>query len=65
MLRLVADAERDLLASAGYRTELARWAGGQRDRDGIPDSALGPRSLEGLAPARDFIPARHLSLIHI
>ena len=59
VLRLVADAERDLLASAGYRTELARWAGGQRDRDGIPDSALGPRSLEGLAPARDFIPARH------
>ena len=26
----------------GHRAELARWAGGGRDRDGIPDSALGP-----------------------
>jgi hypothetical protein len=43
LLRLVADAERDLLAEPGYRAELAQWAGGQRDRDGIPDSALGPR----------------------
>jgi nitroreductase len=56
VLRLVADAERDLLADPGYRAELARWAGGQRDRDGIPDSALGPSSLEGPAPVRDFTP---------
>jgi nitroreductase len=58
VLGLVADAERDLLADPGYRAELARWAGGQHDRDGIPDSALGPRSLEGLAPVRDFTPGR-------
>jgi nitroreductase len=58
VLRLVADAERDLLADPGYRAELARWADGQRDRDGIPDSALGPSSLEGPAPVRDFIPER-------
>jgi nitroreductase len=56
VLRLVADAERDLLADPGYRAELARWAGGRRDRDGIPDSALGARPLEGLAPVRDFTP---------
>jgi nitroreductase len=56
VLRLAADAERDLLADPAYRAELARWVGGQRDRDGIPDTALGPRSMEGLAPARDFTP---------
>jgi nitroreductase len=54
VLCLAADAERDLLADPGYRAELARWAGGERDRDGIPDSALGPASMQGLAPVRDF-----------
>ena len=44
VLRLAAEAERDLLADPAYRAELARWAGGYRDRDGIPGSALGPRS---------------------
>jgi nitroreductase len=58
LLRLAADAERNLLADPGYRAELARWAGGDRDRDGIPDSALGPSPLEGLAPVRDFTPRR-------
>ena len=57
--RLAADAERDMLADPGYRAELARWVGGQRDRDGIPDSALGPRSPEGGDPVRDFTPERH------
>jgi hypothetical protein len=56
--RLAADAERDMLADPGYRAELARWVGGQRDRDGIPDSALGPRSPEGGAPVRDFTPGQ-------
>jgi nitroreductase len=56
VLRLAADAERDLLADPAYRAELARWAGGERDRDGIPDRALGPRSAEGRTPARDFSP---------
>jgi hypothetical protein len=42
LLRLAREAERDLLAQPGYRAELARWAGGDRDRDGIPDTALAP-----------------------
>ena len=54
LLHLVADAERDLLAEPGYRSELARWVGGQRDRDGIPDSALGPRDPGRATPVRDF-----------
>ncbi len=56
LLHLAADAERDLLADPRYLAELARWTGGQRDREGIPDSALGPRSPEGPAPVRDFTP---------
>jgi nitroreductase len=58
LLSLAADAERDLLADPGYRAELARWTGSEHDRDGIPDRALGPRSMEGLAPSRDFTPGR-------
>jgi nitroreductase len=57
--RLAADAERDLLADPAYRAELTRWVGGQRDRDGIPDRALGPTSPEGSAPVRDFTPEQH------
>jgi nitroreductase len=56
LLHLAADAERDLLADPRYLAELARWTGGQRDSEGIPDSALGPRSPEGPAPVRDFTP---------
>src|SRR5712692_7561356 len=52
LLHLAADAERDLLTDLRYLAELARWTGGQRDREGIPDSALGPRSPEGAAPVR-------------
>jgi nitroreductase len=59
VLRLAADAEQDLLADPAYRAELARWTGGQRDADGIPDRALGPRSAEGSTPVRDFTPERH------
>lgn len=58
LLHLVADAEQELLADPGYRAELARWAGGQRDREGIPDTALGPRSPAGGTPVRDFTPGR-------
>ena len=58
MLHLAADAESSQLADPAYRAELARWAGGQRGRDGIPDSALGPRAATGLTPVRDFTPAR-------
>jgi nitroreductase len=58
VLGLAAESERDLLADPAYRAELARWAGGQRDRDGIPGSALGPRSPSGRNPVRDFNPER-------
>jgi nitroreductase len=54
LLRLAADAERDLLADSGYRAELAQWAGGERDREGIPGSAIGPRDPSGHTPVRDF-----------
>jgi len=56
VLQLVADAERAQLADPAYRAELARWAGGQRDRDGIPDTALGPRSPDSPTPVRHFTP---------
>jgi nitroreductase len=58
VLHLAADAECGQLADPAYRAELARWVGGQRDRDGIPDSALGPRAAAGLTPVRDLTPAR-------
>jgi nitroreductase len=64
LLYLISDAERDLLADPGYRAELARWVGGNRDRDGIPSSALGPRDPIGRTPVRDFSPDRHQSLGH-
>ena len=58
VLYLARDAERGWLADPAYRAELARWAGGPRDRDGIPDSALGPRSPDRPAPVREFAPGR-------
>ncbi|HEY5986153.1 MAG TPA: nitroreductase family protein, partial [Streptosporangiaceae bacterium] len=58
VLHLAADAECDQLANPAYRAELARWAGGQRDRDGIPGTALGPRALGRRAPVRHFTPGR-------
>jgi nitroreductase len=59
LLYLVSDAERDLVADPGYRAELTRWVGGNRDRDGIPSSALGPRDPAGRTPVRDFTSNRH------
>jgi nitroreductase len=58
VLRLVRDAERELLVDPAYRAELARWVGGARDRDGIPDSGLGPRAYDANAPVRDFTAGR-------
>jgi len=58
VLGLVRGSERDQLADPEYRAELARWAGGARDQDGIPDSALGPRAFDGPTPVRDFTPGR-------
>jgi nitroreductase len=62
LLHLASEAERDLLADPAYRAELDRWVGGSRDRDGIPDSALGPRDPMSGTPTRDFTPARHEAL---
>ena len=61
VLYLIRDAERAWLADPAYRAELARWVGGPRDRDGIPDSALGPRSPDRPAPVREFTPGRPAS----
>jgi len=54
LLHLAVAAERDLLADPAYRAELAQWAGGERDREGIPASAIGPRDPGGRTPVRDF-----------
>jgi nitroreductase len=54
LLRVIANTECDLLADPAYRAELARWAGGERDRDGIPGSSLGSRDPGGRTPVRDF-----------
>ena len=59
LLELASGAERDLLADPAYRAELARWVGGNRDTDGIPDSALGPRDPMSGTPTREFTPGRH------
>jgi len=58
ILSLAADAECAQIADPAYRAELARWAGGQRDREGIPASALGPRAPDRTTPVRDFTPER-------
>ena len=57
LLGLARDAERALLSDPAYRSELARWAGGARDREGIPDDVVAPHDPRGTAPVRDFTPA--------
>ena len=57
LLGLARDAEGALLSDPAYRDELARWAGGARDREGIPDEVLAPHDPRGNAPVRDFTPA--------
>lgn len=54
VLSLTAAADRLQRDQPGYRSELAKWTGGQRDRDGIPASAFGPRVADGSLPLRDF-----------
>jgi nitroreductase len=62
LLYLISDAERDLLADPGYRAELGQWVSENRDRDGIPGNALGPRDPIGRTPVRDFTPDGHQPL---
>ncbi len=54
VLNLTAAADRVQREHPGYRSELAKWTGGRRETDGIPDSALGPRVADGSLPLRDF-----------
>jgi nitroreductase len=58
LLALAQDAERDQLADPAYRAELARWAGGERDLEGVPDVVAGPCDPVRAAPVRDFTPTR-------
>ena len=58
VLELAQEAEREMSADPAYRAELADWAGGVRDTDGIPGAALGPRSPDSPTPVRDFTPGR-------
>ena len=62
LLHLASEAERDQFADPAYRAELSHWVGGSRHRDGVPDSALGPRDPMGETPTRDFTPAQHEAL---
>jgi nitroreductase len=57
LLGVARDAERTLLGDPAYRRELDRWAGGARDREGIPDGVMAPHDPRGTAPVRDFTPA--------
>jgi nitroreductase len=57
LLGLAREAERVLLADPAYRSELASWAGGARDREGIPDEVMPPHDPRGTAPVRDFTSA--------
>jgi nitroreductase len=54
VLDLTAHADRFLREQPGYRAEIAQWVGGKRERDGVPDSATGPRVADGSLPLRDF-----------
>ena len=58
VLHLLSDAERAQHTDPPYLEELARWAGGDRDRDGIPESAPGPRTPDRPTPVRNFTPGR-------
>jgi nitroreductase len=58
LLHLAQEAEQELLADSAYRVELARWTGGARDDQGIPEEAFGPRDPSGATPVRDFTAAR-------
>jgi nitroreductase len=54
LLRLAAEAERELFGDPAYRAELANWVGMERETDGIPVSMTGSRSPEGRDRVRDF-----------
>jgi len=53
VLRIAADAERELAEDFDHRVELARWVGTDGD-DGMPAAALGSRPDRDPAPVRDL-----------
>jgi nitroreductase len=53
VLRVVADAERELAEDFDHRVEMARWIGTEGE-DGVPAAALGSRPDPGPAPVRDL-----------
>jgi nitroreductase len=63
VLDLTAKADREMREQPEYRAELATWVGGERDDDGIPDSAAGPRVADGALPLRDFALGRPPGLV--
>jgi len=58
VLELAQQAERKMTADPAYRAELADWTGGVRGTDGVPGTALGPRSPDSPTPVRDFTAGR-------
>lgn len=54
LLSLGADANMFDNTDMARRTERGRWVGGDRDREGVPTSALGPRPKRRSAPVRDL-----------
>ena len=54
VLSLSADANMFDNTDAARRAERHRWVGGDRDREGVPTSALGPRPDRRSAPVRDL-----------
>jgi nitroreductase len=64
VLELTAEADRFQREQSGYRSELARWVGGSRQADGVPDSATGPRVADGSLPLRDFSLGRPPAQVH-
>jgi nitroreductase len=58
LLSLAYDAERDDAVEEARIKERQTWVGGDRDREGVPSSALGPRSHDRRAPVRDLAVSR-------
>jgi nitroreductase len=54
LVSLAYDAERDDEVEATRLAERQAWVGGEREHEGIPSAALGPRSHDRRAPVRDL-----------
>jgi nitroreductase len=54
LLELAVDADIAEADDPRRFVERLQWVGGDRERDGIPSNALGPRPAEGIGPVRDL-----------